>query len=300
MPRHLRKLLDLNREETEYLLKEAKRFKDGKRLPKHPSRVVGLLFEKPSTRTRVSFEVAAFKLSASSIYLNAQETQLSRGESLRDTARVLSRYLDAIVFRTFLQENLEELASTSRVPVINGLSDRFHPCQSLADLLTIEENFGDLDGKVIAFLGDGNNVFNSLAEGTVLFPYTLRFSGPREYEPDPELIATLRKMGGRIEISSDPIEGVRGADVLYTDVWVSMGQEKEAEERKKKLSPYRITLDLLNRAPSHAIVLHCLPAHRGMEITDEVMDHPRSRVFDQAENRMWAQMALLHLLWSQE
>jgi len=299
MPRHLLRLLDLHREEIEYLLQEAKRFKKEKRFPSHPSRVVGLLFEKPSTRTRVSFEVAAHKLGASSIYLNAQETQLSRGESLADTARVLSGYLDTIVFRTFLQENLEELARASRVPVINGLSDRFHPCQSLADLLTIEEHFGGIRGRVIAFFGDGNNVFNSLAEGTVLFPYTLRFSGPREYEPDRELVATLIKMGGRIEIFSDPIEGVRGADVLYTDVWVSMGKEEEAEERKKKLSPYQLTLELLNRAPSHAIVLHCLPAHRGMEITDEVIDHPRSRVFEQAENRLWAQMALLHFLWSQ-
>lgn len=297
MVRHLRKLLDLNGEEARSILEDARRFKTGKKKARHAGKVVGLLFEKPSTRTRVSFEVAAMKLGAGTVYLNAQETQISRGETLGDTARVLSRYLSALVYRTFLQENLEELAEYSEVPVINGLSDRYHPCQTLADLLTIEENLASLEGVTIAFFGDGNNVFNSLAEGAVLFPYTLRFCGPEEYAPDPELVGELRKKGARVEIVHDPEEGVKSAQILYTDVWVSMGQEQESAERERRLKRYQLNSRLLAQAPPEALILHCLPAHRGMEITDELLDSPRSRVWDQAENRMWVQMALLHFLW---
>lgn len=299
MPRHLLKLLDLKAEETEEILTLARKFKEGKKSARFPKRVLGLLFEKPSTRTRVSFEVAASRLGASSIYLHAQETQIARGETIADTARVLSRYLDALVYRTFLQEGLEELARSASVPVINGLSDRYHPCQTLADLMTILENFQRLSGLTITFFGDGNNVFNSLAEGAVLFPYTLRFCGPKEYEPDPELMDKFRAQGARIEIHTDPLEAVQGADLLYTDVWVSMGKEQEAEERKRKLVRYQLNSQLFSHATKHALILHCLPAHRGLEITDEILDNERSRVWDQAENRMWAQMALLHFLWTQ-
>jgi ornithine carbamoyltransferase len=246
-------------------------------------KAVALIFEKPSTRTRVSFEVAVASMGGHPLALSSSELQLGRGETIEDTGRVLSRYVDAIVLRTFGQDRLEALAQGASVPVVNSLSDHEHPCQILADLLTVFEHRGFLSGRTLAYLGDGNNVTHSLLLG----------------EPDPEVVRRAediaRETGGEIGITTDPAGVASGADVLYTDVWASMGQEEEHEERVRVMAPYRIDAGMVARAGPDVIVMHCLPAHRGEEITDEVLDGPRSVVWDQAENRLHTQKALL--LW---
>jgi len=261
---------------------------------------VGLFFEKSSTRTRVSFEVAINQLGGHAVFLPAQEIQLGRGETIADTARVLSRYLDALVVRTFGQDRIEEWARWATIPVINGLTDAHHPCQILADLLTIDAAKGRLKGVVLGYVGDGNNVAHSLLEGCALTGMTCRIAAPEGYQPEADIVkwATVcaAKHGGAVQIGTDPRAAVRGADVVYTDVWTSMGQEAESRKRLAVFRPYQLNDTLLGLAKPDAIVMHCLPAHRGEEITDEVMESPRSVVFDQAENRLHAQKAILELV----
>jgi len=260
-------------------------------------RSVGMIFEKPSTRTRISFEVAITELGGSALVLNASELQLGRGETIEDTARVLSRYLHAVVVRTFEQDRLERLARAGSIPIINALSDLEHPCQALADLQTIREHKGDLPGLTLAYVGDGNNVAHSLLLAGAMAGMRVVVGCPAGYEPIAQVVrraeALAVETGGSVAVTTDAPEAVRDADVVYTDVWASMGQEREAEERSLIFAPYQVNRVLLSRARDEAIVMHCLPAHRGEEITDEVLDGPRSVVWDQAENRLHAQKALL-------
>jgi ornithine carbamoyltransferase len=264
-----------------------------------PGRTLGMIFQKPSTRTRVSFEVGIGQLGGRGLYLAANDLQLGRGETIRDTGTVLSRYLDAIMIRTFEQDEVEQLAEAADIPVINGLTDYAHPCQALADLMTIRERLGRLSGTRLAYLGDGNNVCISLMVGAARFGMRFVAATPPGYEPDSTAVTAARRaavqMGGTVELVSDPREAARGADAVYTDVWTSMGQEGEAEKRRSDLADYRIDSDLLQLAEGDAIVLHCLPAHYGEEITEDVLYGPQSAVWDQAENRLHAQKALLAL-----
>jgi len=260
---------------------------------------VAMIFEKPSTRTRVSFEVGIAELGAHPLALTSTDLQLGRGETIEDTGRVLSRYVDAIVLRTFGQERLESLARTATVPIVNALSDFEHPCQCLADLLTVNEHKGRLEGLTLAYIGDGNNVAHSLLLGGAKVGMQVRVATPPGFEPIPQVVHRAQEIGARTgggaAVSHDPEEACAGADVLYTDVWASMGQEEEAAERTLVFQSYRIDQGIVERAAPDVIVLHCLPAHRGQEITDEVIDGPHSVVWDQAENRLHTQKALL--LW---
>ncbi len=258
---------------------------------------LGLIFEKPSTRTRVSFEAGMNQLGGQALFLSSEKIQLSRGESLADTALVLSRYLDGLVVRTFEQSTLEEWARHATIPVINGLTDLSHPCQALADILTILEKKGSLTGLKLAYLGDGNNIANSLIEAGAKVGMHVAIGCPPNYVPDPTIVEKSREeaaqTGATIEITSDPVEAARKADVLYTDVWTSMGQEEEQAQRLTALAPYQLNESLMAVAKPDAIVLHCLPAHRGEEITASVLDGPQSAVLDQAENRLHVQKAIL-------
>ncbi len=258
---------------------------------------LAMLFEKASTRTRVSFEVGMTQLGGHALFLSPNDLQIGRGETIADTARVLSRYVDGIMYRAFKRDNVRELAANASVPVINGLDDKEHPCQVIADLFTIHERKGQLKGLTLAYVGDGNNVCNSLLLGTALVGMHMTVACPSGYEPDSELLAHARRIskesGSSLEIGRDPSNAAKGADVLYTDVWVSMGQENEKQAREKLFRPYQLNAQLLRHAKDDAIVMHCLPAHRGLEITDQVIDGPQSIVFDQAENRLHAQKAIL-------
>ncbi len=258
---------------------------------------LGMIFEKSSTRTRVSFEVGMTQLGGHALFLSPDDLQLGRGETIADTARVLSRYVDGIMYRAYRNENMRELAHYATVPVINGLDDKEHPCQIIADLLTIQERKGDLTGLKLAYVGDGNNVCNSLLLGCAILGMRIAVATPKGYEPETTIVEEAGRIakgsGGRIEVVHEPGEAVRGADVVYTDVWVSMGMEKEREERERTFRPYQINAQLTAMAKPDAIVMHCLPAHRGLEITDDVIDGPQSVVFDQAENRLHAQKAIL-------
>jgi ornithine carbamoyltransferase len=253
-----------------------------------------MIFQKASTRTRVSFEVGMTRLGGHALFLSPADTQIGRGEPLRDTARVLSRYVDAIVIRTFRQETVEELAAWASVPVINGLTDDHHPCQVLADLMTAQERGFDLRRMTVAFIGDGNNVANSWVEAAHLLGFSLRVASPKGFEPDAKILREAAAGGkGDVRLVRDPADAVKGADIVYTDVWTSMGQEKQRRRRLEAFRGYAVDDGLLRNARREAIVMHCLPAHRGEEITDEVMEGPRSAVFDEAENRMHVQIALL-------
>jgi ornithine carbamoyltransferase len=267
-----------------------------------PGRALGMIFQKPSTRTRVSFEVGIAQLGGFALYLAAQDLQLGRGETIKDTATVLSRYLDAIMIRTFEQADVEELAEYADVPVLNGLTDAAHPCQALADLMTIRERLGGLDGVRLAYLGDGNNVCASLMVGGAIFGIRFVAATPPGYEPAEAAVATARdaaaQSGGSVDLVSDPREAARDAQALYTDVWTSMGQEDERDRRLRDLAGFGIDGDLVGLAAGEAIVLHCLPAHYGEEITEDVLYGPRSAVWDQAENRLHAQKALMALVIS--
>jgi ornithine carbamoyltransferase len=260
-------------------------------------RSIALIFEKPSTRTRVSFEVGVAQLGGRPLVLSSSELQLGRGETIQDTGRVLSRYVDGIVLRTFEQERLELLTTTATVPVINALSDFEHPCQALADLFTIREHLGAVAGRVLAYFGDGNNVTQSLLLAGTKVGMTVRVASPPGFEPIPQVVHRAEEIaeetGGTVELTHDPAEGAIGAHALYTDVWTSMGQDLEADERALVFPSYQLSQKLVDLADPTAIVLHCLPAHRGQEITDEVIDGPRSVVWDQAENRLHTQKALL-------
>jgi ornithine carbamoyltransferase len=287
-PRDLRELLDLAR-----AIKRDGRLLGGS----VAGGTLGMVFDKPSTRTRVSFAAAAWRLGMMPITLRPDELQLGRGESIADTARVLSGYLDALVVRTFDQALVEEVAANASIPVVNALTDRHHPCQALADLMTLEEAFDSLTGLTVAYVGDGGNVCDSLVEAAALAGMRLHVAAPPGYEPDAAILdwarEAARSTGAEIVLSSNPAAAVDAADAVYTDVWTSMGQEADAEVRRAAFAGFQVNQGLLRRAAPHAIFLHCLPAHRGEEVTDEVLDGPASRVWDQAENRLHTETALL-------
>jgi ornithine carbamoyltransferase len=299
--RHYLGLADLSTTEILDLLDSAAALKHdlarGHPPPSLPGKVAALVFQKPSLRTRVSFEVAMLQLGGQALYLSPAEIQLGQREGAVDVARVLSRYVHVIIARVFLHADVVGLAEHASVPVINALSDREHPCQILADLLTLREHRGNLSGLRLAYLGDGNNVAHSLALAAPRLGIDLRFACPDGYEPDPLILETAyaeaREAGGSVEVFRDPREAVRDADAVYTDTWYSMGQEGEAELRAPIFRPYQLNAELLAQAAPGAVVMHCLPAHRGQEITDEVLDGPASIVYDQAENRLHVQKALL-------
>ncbi len=293
-PRHLITGTELTRAELEELIDRAVELKQANGVS-HPlaGMSVGMIFEKPSTRTRVSFEVGVAQLGGTPIVLRGDELQVSRGESPRDTAMVLSRYLDAIVARVGDHALIEELAAYATVPVVNSLTPLHHPCQALADLLTLHERFGRLEGLRIAYVGDGNNVCHSLMLLGATAGVTVAAATPPELRPVPEIVSQARAWA---ELTDDPAEAAAGAHALYTDVWVSMGDEAEAADRRRLLAPYRLDSDLLAVARDDAVVMHCLPAHPGEEITEELLYGERSAVWDQAENRLHAQKALLEML----
>jgi ornithine carbamoyltransferase len=289
-------IADLSPSEIKGLLTLARQLKSGEKAPIY-RKVLGLLFYKASTRTRVSFSVAMYQLGGQVIDLNPSVTQVGRGEPIIDTARVLDRYLDVLAIRTFKQEDLETFASYSKIPIINALSDLEHPCQILADLMTVEESFGKISGITMTYLGDGNNVAHSLLLGGALMGMKVRIASPEGYEPSPEVVTQAQALaeanGGEILITRDPQEAIAGSQVLYTDVWASMGQEDLADSRIPIFQAYQLNEAALEKADPSAIVLHCLPAHRGEEITAGVMEGSHSKIWDQAENRMHAQKALL-------
>lgn len=295
---------DLTKEDIENILKRSSLLKEKqKRGETHCSLIgksLGMFFEKASTRTRVSFEVGIYQLGGQAIFLTYQDLQIGRGETIADTARVLSRYIDCLVVRTFSQKVVEELARYATIPVINGLTDIHHPCQVLSDLFTIFEKKGRLNGLKLCYIGDGNNVANSLIEGATRVGINLTLACPDGYEPLKEIvreaIAEKEKGGPHIEILRDPLKAAEGADILYTDVWASMGQESEREKRLKVFSPYQVNSKIVQVAKPDVLVMHCLPAHRGEEITDEVIDGKYSIVLDQAENRLHTQKAILEML----
>jgi ornithine carbamoyltransferase len=293
-------LAEFSPEEILLTLDEAQKLKALRRsrIPFRPlfGRTLAMVFQKPSNRTRVSFEVGMYQLGGHALPLSPQELQIGKRETPSDTGRVLARYIDAIMVRTFDHEDLEELAAAADVPVINGLSDLHHPCQALADLLTIREEVGGLESVKVAYVGDGNNVAHSLALGCALTGTTLTIAHPEGHAPSAGVVQLAAKLGVPPALTQDPHEAAAGAQVVYTDVWASMGQEAEAEERKRKFVPYQVNEELMSLAAPDAIFLHCLPAHRGEEVTSGVIDGPQSRVFDQAENRLHAQKALLYLL----
>ena len=293
--------LDMTYEEVNHILELAKNFKNKSLEIDFKDKVLGLIFDKSSTRTRVSFQVAMSRLGGTTIDLNPNTSQIGRGEPIKDTARVLSRYCDVLAIRTFNQSEIEEYAKWSSKPVINALTDIEHPCQALADYMTIKEEFGDFEKVVLTFIGDGNNVANSLILCGALLGVEVRIACPRGYEPNPVVIDKanlLSKKDNFLRITNDPYSAVSGANVLYTDVWSSMGEENKKEDKDKDFKGFTIDSDLVEKANKDAIILHCLPAYRSKEITDEVIDSKSSRIFDQAENRLHAQQALLFYLLS--
>jgi ornithine carbamoyltransferase len=257
------------------------------------NRVLGMIFEKASTRTRVSFEAGMIQLGGQAIFLSPRDTQLGRGEPIGDSAIVMSSMLDAIMIRTFAHQNVLDFAANSRVPVINGLTDDLHPCQLLADMQTFHEHRGSIQGKTVVWIGDGNNMCNTYAEAAVQFDFQLRVACPEGYEPKPQF---LERADGRVTLLRDPREAVKGAHLVSTDVWASMGQEEEAQTRIQRFAPYQVSRELLDHAASDVLFMHCLPAHRGEEVSFDLLDDPRSVVWDQAENRLHLQKALLEWL----
>jgi ornithine carbamoyltransferase len=295
--RHFLTLMDLSSEELHALLRRATELKAmrGSSQSYEPLRgkVLGMIFEKSSTRTRVSFEVGMAQFGGSALFLSPRDTQLGRGEPLADTARVLSRMVDGIMIRTFEHEKIEEFARYSQVPVINGLTDRFHPCQLLADMQTYFEHRGDIAGKTVAWVGDGNNMCHSYINAARQLDFQLRVACPLGYEPDAEI---ANAAGGRVQLVEDPLEAAEAADLVVTDVWASMGQESEQDERHEVFAEYQVNERVMAQAKADALFMHCLPAHRGEEVTNEVIEGPQSVVWDEAENRLHAQKALLELL----
>tara|TARA_B100000989_G_scaffold247994_1_gene195376 strand:+ start:53 stop:979 length:927 start_codon:yes stop_codon:yes gene_type:complete len=291
--------LDTSCDEFLNILEIAKNFKNKDLNIKFKDKVLGLIFDKSSTRTRVSFQVAMSRLGGTTVDLNPTTSQIGRGEPIRDTARVLSRYCDVLAIRTFKQSDLEEYAKWSSKPVINALTDLEHPCQALSDYMTIKEEFTDFKNVVLTFIGDGNNVANSLILCGALLGVEVRIACPKGYEPNNLVINKAKKIyknKNLLKITNDPITAVKGANVLYTDVWSSMGEENQKEEKDKDFNGYTINTNLVSNADKEAIILHCLPAYRGKEITDKVIESKKSRIFEQAENRMHAQQALLSCL----
>ena len=299
--KHFLSSLDTSSQEFNHILEIAQNFKNKNLDIQLKDKVLGLIFDKSSTRTRVSFQVAMSRLGGTTVDLNPTTSQIGRGESIRDTARVLSRYCDVLAIRTFKQSDLEEYARWSSKPVINALTDLEHPCQALADYMTIKEEFADFKNVVLTFVGDGNNVANSLILYGALLGVEVRIACPKGYEPNDGVMKRAKKIyknKNSLKIYNDPITAVKGANVLYTDVWSSMGEENHKEEKDKDFLGFTIDQNLLNNANKDAIILHCLPAYRDKEITDEVIESKKSRIFKQAENRMHTQQALLSCLLS--
>jgi ornithine carbamoyltransferase len=300
LPRHFLRITDLTKKELESLFKRAAKLKAEKKSGRMRSSLkgksIGLVFEKLSTRTRVSFEVAISDLGANPLYLNPNDLQLGRGETISDTSKILSTYLDGVILRTYEQDRLEEFARSAGVPVINALTDLEHPTQIVSDLFTMKEMGLDLGKMKFVYIGDGNNVANSFMGAAAILGFRLSIATPRGYEPDLNAHSVRGSLGkADIEILNDPAKAAAGADVLYTDVWVSMGQEKDAAKRKKIFRPYQINNELLSYAKKRVLVMHCLPAHRGEEITNEVADGPNSIIFEQAENKLHAGKAILEM-----
>lgn len=291
MKKDLLAIKDLTKTEIEDIFSLAAQLKVNRKTHAAPLRnkTIGLIFEKPSTRTRVSFEVGVHELGGNTIYLSSDEVELGKREAIKDAAKVLSRYLDGMVVRTFSHDRLLEMAGFSSIPVINGLTDLLHPCQALSDLFTIKEKKG-LDSVTFAFVGDGNNVLNSLLYGCSKMGIKIKVACPKNYEPDKKI---LKEIGTAAELYNKPEDAVKGADIVYTDVWTSMGQEKERKKRLKDFKKFQVNSKLISLAKKDAMVMHCLPAHRGEEITDEVLDGKQSIVVDQAENRLHVQKAIL-------
>ena len=302
--KHLLSMADLTRDEVFEILKLAEKLKEerykGLTTDYLKNKSLAMIFELPSTRTRISFEVAMTELGGHALYLNWNDLQLGRGEPIKDTARVLSRYVHAVMMRVRKHETLEEFAKYSTVPVINGLSNLEHPCQVLADLLTIYEYKGDFEDLTLVWIGDGNNVCNSLILASALTGMKMVISTPKGYEPDERIVKKALELGANLVFERDPKKAVRDADVIYTDVWVSMGQEAEREKRLRDFAEYQVRDELIKLSTDDVVVMHCLPAHRGEEITDEVMEGKHSIVFDQAENRLHAQKAILLKLIGEE
>ena len=301
MTKHLLTLADLTKEEFEALFKRAAELKEKKQTgiakPSQAGKSLGLLFDKPSTRTRVSFETAMVQLGGSPLFISSKDTQMSRDEPIKDTARVLSRYLDALAIRTFSQKTIEEFAEFSTIPVINALTDAYHPCQVLSDLLTVIEHKGSVENLKIAWIGDGNNMAQSWINASAALGFELHLACPEDYFPDAQIVANaVKKPAARITLDSDPIAAAKNADVVNTDVWASMGQETEQEARQKIFAPFQLNAALLEKAAKDAIVLHCLPAHRGEEITEAVLEGPQSVVWDQSENKLHMHKAILDIL----
>ncbi len=271
--------------------------RDGLQFTPFKGKTLGLIFEKPSLRTRVSFEVGFSQLGGTSLYLSPSEIQVGKRESVHDVAKVLSRFVDILMYRAFKNEMMMELAKYADVPVVNGLDDMEHPCQAVADLMTMTEVKGTLRGRTLAWVGDGNNVLHSLLLGAPVLGMNVKAACPKGYEPDPDIVKKAIELGkghrANVNIMTDPKEAVKGADVVYTDTWVSMGDESEVEKRLRDFAPYQVNMKLFSLAKPDAVFMHCLPAHRGQEVTDEVMDSPRSVVFQEAENRMHAQKAIM-------
>jgi ornithine carbamoyltransferase len=294
--RHFLAIPDFSKPELLALFDLAGRMKRGEYLDKPlTGKTLGMIFAKASTRTRVSFEVGAFQLGGHALFLSARDIQLGRGEPIRDTARVLSRYLDGIMIRTYDHSDVEELARYGSIPVINGLTDLLHPCQVLADLLTVRESLGGWDGKVVAWIGDGNNMANSWIDAAGSLGFELRLACPKGYEPNAEILARNSKKT-TISLTSDPRAAASGAHVINTDVWASMGQEEEQAKRVRDFQGYMVDANLMKLTDTGAIFLHCLPAHRGEEVAEDVIEGPRSRVWDQAENRLHVQKAVMATL----
>ncbi|MED2944050.1 ornithine carbamoyltransferase [Bacillus swezeyi] len=293
-------LKDFTKEEILYLLQEAAAMKQNKIQNVFKGKTLAMIFEKSSTRTRVSFEAGMAQLGGSALFLSSKDMQLGRGETIADTAKVLSGYVDAIMIRTFEHEKVEELALHAEVPVINGLTDLFHPCQALADLLTIQETKGTLNGLKAVYVGDGNNVAHSLLIACAKVGCSITIASPKGYEPDQEVVQLAKtfaeESGAEVNITHDPESAVKNADVIYSDVFTSMGQEAEANERLNVFKPYQVNVSLVSHAKPDYIFLHCLPAHREEEVTAEIIDGPNSAVFQQAENRLHVQKALLKAL----
>jgi len=300
----LASLYDLTKEEIEEILKTSELLKlqllRGQEHLLLKGKTLAMIFEKPSTRTRVSFEVGMWQLGGYALYLSSSDLQLGRGETIGDTAQVLSRYVDGIMARVFAHQTILDLVSYSKVPVMNGLSDFSHPCQGLADLFTVYEKKGRLSGLKLAYMGDGNNVAHSLIYGCSKVGMNITLGCPKGYEPDAQVVSRgkeeARKSGSDVIVTNDPNEAAKGADIIYTDVWASMGKEKEHDKRVKIFKPYQVNVQLVKEAKEDYLFMHCLPAHRGEEVTDEVADSKHSVIFDQAENRMHTQKGLMALI----
>ncbi|NLY42699.1 MAG: ornithine carbamoyltransferase [Clostridiaceae bacterium] len=302
--KHLLSLHEITVEDIKHLLSLAiklkKELKSGIPHPLLKGKTLGMIFSKSSTRTRISFEVGMYQLGGYPLFLNSSDIQLGRGETIYDTANVLSRYVDGIMIRTFKHSDVEDLARYSTVPVINGLTDLLHPCQALADLLTIYEYKSKLEGLKLAYIGDGNNVAHSLLHGCSKVGMSIAVATPKGYECNEEIVehakTDAQKTGCNVTITHDPVEAIKDADVVYTDTWVSMGKEAEKEQRIKIFKPYQVNKELFSKAKEDAIFLHCLPAYRGFEVTEDVIDGPRSAIFDEAENRLHVQKAIMVIL----